>query len=53
MQLVHATELDGGAGQTVAVRAGGRPAELADILWDMHARRHRHEAGVPAGLLEG
>ncbi|WP_431896364.1 hypothetical protein [Nonomuraea sp. bgisy101] len=32
---------------------GGRPAELADILWDMHARRHRHEAGVPAGLLEG
>jgi short-subunit dehydrogenase len=40
-------------GEPVPDMAAADPAELADILWDMHAKRNRHETVVPAGLLEG
>ncbi|KAB8194684.1 SDR family NAD(P)-dependent oxidoreductase [Nonomuraea phyllanthi] len=40
-------------GEPVPEMAAADPAELADILWDMHAGRDRHEAVFPAGLLDG
>jgi short-subunit dehydrogenase len=40
-------------GEPVPDLAAADPAELADILWDMHVRRNRHETVVPAGLLDG
>jgi short-subunit dehydrogenase len=40
-------------GEPVPDMAAADPAELADILWDMHAGRNRHETLVPAGLLNG
>ncbi|MGV9306485.1 SDR family NAD(P)-dependent oxidoreductase [Nonomuraea sp. NPDC003727] len=40
-------------GEPVPDMAAADPAELADLLWDMHATRNRHETGVPAGLMDG
>ncbi|NUW46944.1 SDR family NAD(P)-dependent oxidoreductase [Nonomuraea rhodomycinica] len=40
-------------GEPVPDMPAADPAELAGILWDMHTRRDRHEAVVPAGLLDG
>ncbi|MFC4120522.1 SDR family NAD(P)-dependent oxidoreductase [Nonomuraea zeae] len=40
-------------GEAVPDMPAADPAELADLLWDMHARRDRQETHVPAGLLDG
>ncbi|MFD0735048.1 SDR family NAD(P)-dependent oxidoreductase [Planotetraspora mira] len=40
-------------GEPMPDMAAADPGELADILWDMHAKRNRHETIVPAGLLDG
>ncbi|MEU7859083.1 SDR family NAD(P)-dependent oxidoreductase [Nonomuraea sp. NPDC049141] len=40
-------------GEPMPDMAAADPAELADILWDMHAQRNRHETVVPTGLLDG
>ncbi|MEV8634230.1 SDR family NAD(P)-dependent oxidoreductase [Streptosporangium sp. NPDC051023] len=37
-------------GEPVPDMAAADSAELADILWNMHARRSRHESIFPAGL---
>lgn len=40
-------------GEPVSEMAAADPAELAGLLWDMHAVRDRHETVVPTGLLDG
>ncbi|MEO3869784.1 SDR family NAD(P)-dependent oxidoreductase [Nonomuraea sp. B12E4] len=40
-------------GEPVPDLPAADPAELADLLWHMHADRSRHETVVPAGLLDG